>query len=265
MNVLAINGSPRAQNSGTGRILAALLEGMRDAGAGTDLIHVMKLHLEPCTGCYHCWVKTPGRCIHQDDMAEAIARYDRADVVVFGTPVYHCSMTGIMKTFLDRLLPRYEPWLIPHPSLPGLTGHPLRTRGPDRAFLVSTCGFPELDNFDALVTTFRQIARFHGMQYLGEVLRPFAEPLANPRLAQLFTPYFAEVRRAGRALVEQGEVPAEIAQALRRDLVAGGKERLYALANEHWERLQAARTVRPAPFEDQPQPPTARPNRGALP
>lgn len=238
MNVLAINGSPRAQNSGTGRILAALLQGMADGGASTELLHVMKLRIEPCTGCYHCWVRTPGRCIHEDDMERAMGLYGRADFVVFGTPVYHCSMTGIMKTFLDRLLPRYEPWLIPHPTEPGMTGHPTRGTGPNRAFLVSTCGFPEFENFDALVTTFRQIARLHGMRYVGELLRPFAEPLAHPRMASLFASYFDDVRQAGRSLAERGEVPADIARTLRRDLFSGGKERLYALANEHWEHLR---------------------------
>jgi multimeric flavodoxin WrbA len=73
MNVLAINGSPRAQNSGTGRILAALLQGMAEGGAVTELLHVMKLQIKPCTGCYHCWVQTPGRCIHGDGMEPALA------------------------------------------------------------------------------------------------------------------------------------------------------------------------------------------------
>jgi hypothetical protein len=210
---------------------------MEDAGATTELMHVAKLTIEPCTGCYQCWVRTPGVCVHRDDMEQVIETYNAADVVVFGTPVYHCSMTGIMKTLLDRLLPRYEPWLVPHPDLPGMTGHPERGPGPDQMILVSTCGFPECETFDALRVTFRQIARLHGMRYAGEILRTFAEPLANARLAPLFAPYIDAVRRAGQHLIQAGSIPSELATELGRDLFPGGKERLYELANEHWSRL----------------------------
>jgi len=238
MKVLAINGSPRAQNSGTFRLLEALLGGMEEAGATTELLHAKKLNMEPCNGCYQCWVRTPGVCVHHDDMTGVIETYNASDFVIFGTPVYHCSMTGIMKTFLDRLLPRYEPWLIPHPDVPGMTGHPPRWSGPDRMVLVSTCGFPEFETFDALRATFRQIARLHGMRYVGEVLRTFGEPLANARLTPLFSSYLAAVRRAGQHLIESDGIPAELQAELRHDLFPGGKERLYELANEHWSRLR---------------------------
>jgi hypothetical protein len=195
--VLALNGSPRVGSSTTNRILKPLLEGMRDAGARTDLIHVRELNLQSCIGCYTCWVQTPGRCIHADGMERALAAWASADLVVFGTPVYHGCMTGLMKTFLDRLLPRYEPWLIPHPHIEGTSGHPARGPEPDRIVLVSPCGFPGFHNFDALVHTFRHIARMHGMEMAGEILRPFAEPLRLRGLHGLFEDYFDAVRRAG--------------------------------------------------------------------
>ena len=90
MNVLALNGSPRGVKSGTYRILEALLQGMESAGATTSIIHIQKLRLKPCTGCYSCWVDTPGECVHDDAMREAIEADNRTDLVVVGTPVYHC-------------------------------------------------------------------------------------------------------------------------------------------------------------------------------
>lgn len=234
MNVLALNGSPRIAASSTFHILDPLLEGMREAGAATKLIHVRRLRLEPCIGCFGCWIHTPGRCIHEDGMAEAIRAYNDADLVIFGTPLYHGSMSGLLKTFLDRLLPRYEPWLIPHPSVEGMTGHPRRWAGPKRMVLVSGCGFPEIENFDALVHTFRHIARLNGLEIVAEILRPYAEPLSRPELQDLLAPYYLRVREAGTELVVRGGIGEELRDELAADLFPGGKARMYELANDHW-------------------------------
>lgn len=129
MKVLALNGSPRKRASSTFRILDALLAGMRDAGAETELLHLQELDLKPCLGCYTCWVATPGACVYRDrdGMAAAIAAWREADLIVLGTPLYSFSMTGLMKNFVDRLLPELEPWLVPDPDgPPGQTRHPRR-------------------------------------------------------------------------------------------------------------------------------------------
>jgi len=240
MKVLALNGSPRKTVSATHRILEALLAGMRDAGAETELVQLRDLDLRPCIGCYTCWVRTPGDCIHADGMAGAAAAMRQADLVIFGTPLYHYSMTGLMKTFLDRLLPEVQPWLVEDPRSPGLTTHPRRQEPrPQRAMLVSPCGFPEADHFRPLVDTFRYIAARHGWQWLGELLRPGAEPLSRSQLAPLFAGYLARVREAGAALVAEGRIPEPLVEALARDLFPGGRAAFHALANRYWQELQA--------------------------
>jgi len=247
MKVIALNGSPRKRVSATFRILEALLAGMKDAGAETKLVQLAELDLQACVGCYTCWVATPGECIHRDrdGMAGMMAAWREADVVVFGTPLYHFSMTGIMKTFLDRLLPEIEPWLVEDPQAPSRTRHPRRYRGPERAFLVSPCGFPDADQFAPLVHTFRYIAERHHWTWMGELLRTGAEPLSRTALAPLFEPYLANVRRAGSALVREGRIPEALAEALGRDLFPGGRAAFYEQANLFWKDLMA-RHRRPA-------------------
>lgn len=247
MKVLALNGSPRKRISATSRILEALLAGMQDAGAETTLVQLAALDLRTCVGCYTCWVATPGECIHRDrdGMAGIMTAYREADVVVFGTPLYHFSMTGLMKTFLDRLLPELEPWLVQDPHRASWTSHPRRHRGPARAFLVSPCGFPDEDQFAPLVHTFRYIAGRHHWTWMGELLRTGAEPLSRTALAPLFAGYLADVRRAGAALATEGRIPDPLAEALRRDLFPGGKEAFRDQANRFWRDLMA-RHGRPA-------------------
>ena len=246
MKVLAINGSPRAQASSTHSMLEPLLDGMRSEGAEATLLHVRELELESCLGCFHCWTQTPGECIHADGMKDAIEAYRDADLVVYGTPLYHGSMSGLLKTFLDRLLPQYEPWLIPSPHVAGMTGHPRRWIGPRRMLLVSPCGFPEFENFDALVFTFRHMAKLHGQEYVGEILRPFGEPLSRRALRGLFAAYREVVYRAGQEVVRDGTISEETREALRRDLLPGDKQAKYEMANAYWtQRIGSGRDNRP--------------------
>jgi putative sterol carrier protein/putative NADPH-quinone reductase len=245
MKILALNGSPRKTVSATFRILESLLAGMRDAGAKTELLQLRDLDLKQCIGCYTCWVRTPGACIHADGMAGAADAMKEANVIVFGTPLYHYSMSGLMKTFLDRLLPDVQPWLIEDPRRPELTTHPRRGDvRPQRAMLVSPCGFPEPDHFRPLVETFRYIAERHGWQWMGELLRPGAEPLSRTQLAPLFAGYLATVRKVGAALIEQGRIPDDLSQALARDLFPGGRQAFYDLANRYWKDLQERHPAR---------------------
>jgi len=238
MKVLALNGSPRMKASSTYHMLQPLLEGMRAADAETELIHIRKLDLEACIGCYTCWVRTPGECIHKDKdkMAAAMESYNTADLIVFGTPLYHFSMSGIMKTFIDRTLPRIEPWLIPHPDIPDVTFHPERFHKPNKVMLVSPCGFPEFDHFQSLVATFKHMARMERFEYVGEILRPGAEPLSRRSLQGLFTHYYDLLRQAGEGIIREGRISDETQAELRKDLFPDGKQAFYDMAGVYWEQ-----------------------------
>jgi hypothetical protein len=237
MKVLALNGSPRMKASSTYHMLEPLLEGMEKAGAETELTHIRELDLEFCIGCYTCWVHTPGVCIHEDKdrMVAVLESFNTADLVVFGTPLYHFTMSGIMKTFLDRTISRFEPWLIPHTSVPGVTGHPERYDKPESILLVSPCGLPEFEHFDSLVATFRQIARMENWEYVGEILRPGGEPLSRRELQRFLSSYYGLLRQAGEQIILDGRISDELQVELRKDLFPGGKQAFYDLSSAYWE------------------------------
>jgi putative sterol carrier protein len=66
MNVLVINGSPKANDSNSMKLTRAFLDG---TGYDAEVINVSKLKITPCLGCFSCWDKTPGKCVINDDMA----------------------------------------------------------------------------------------------------------------------------------------------------------------------------------------------------
>ena len=117
-----------------------------------------------------------------------------------------------------------------------MSGHPRRWTGPRGLLLVSACGFPEFENFDALVFTFQHMARLHGQDYVGEILRPFGEPLSRRALQGLFGAYYDVVSRAGEEVVNDWAISVQTREALRRDLFPGDKQTKYEMANAFWKQ-----------------------------
>ena len=109
MHVMAINGSPRKEKRSTNHILDPLLEGMQATSATPEVVHLGHLQIKPCLGCFLCWDRTPGKCVQQNDMATGLERPLQADLLVFGTPLYHYNVSGLMKNFIDRTVPSFEP------------------------------------------------------------------------------------------------------------------------------------------------------------
>lgn len=105
-SVLAFQGSPRSHGN-TAQLMESALEGARDAGAETELIHIRSLKMTGCRGCYSCKKKGPlhGKCALKDDMTPLYPKIEKADAILFGSPVYMCAMTPELKMVLDRLFP----------------------------------------------------------------------------------------------------------------------------------------------------------------
>lgn len=248
--ILALNGSPRGSSGSTGRMLAALGRGMAAAGGRVETVDLARLDLAPCRACFACWTRTPGVCALQDDMAALLPRYRDADLVVFGTPLYHYHMTATMKLFLDRTLPLVEPWLVESPHVPGATTHPREDGRPVSALLLSPCGLPEPGHFESLVHFFRFYARRNGWNWLGEILRPTAEVLSRPESETAHAWYYQALERAGRELAAGGTVGPDTARDLGRDLFPGGPAAFRERANRYWAAMRrrgAARGRGPAP------------------
>lgn len=104
-DVLAIAGSPR--KGGNSDILCdEFLHGALDAGHSIEKIYLQDNKIGCCYACYGC--RETGECVQKDDMKELLEKMKQADVIVLATPVYFYTMSGQMKTMIDRTLPRYR-------------------------------------------------------------------------------------------------------------------------------------------------------------
>ena len=107
MKLIAINGSPR-KNWNTATLLKKTIEGARAAGAETELIHLYDLTFKGCTSCFACkLIDSPGkgRCAMKDELTPVLTLIEeQAGALVLGTPIYFGSMSGEMRSCMERLL-----------------------------------------------------------------------------------------------------------------------------------------------------------------
>jgi multimeric flavodoxin WrbA len=106
MKVIAFNGSPRKKWN-TATLLGNALEGAASNGAKTELIHLYDLNYKGCISCFACKTlggKSYGKCAVKDDLTSVFKKVEKADAIILGSPIYWGTVSGEMKSFMERLL-----------------------------------------------------------------------------------------------------------------------------------------------------------------
>ena len=119
MKLIVINGSPRKEWN-TAMLLEKVIEGAKSKGAKTELINLYDLDYKGCESCFLCKTKGSkyyGKCSVNDDLTNIFKRIERSDAIVLGSPIYFGTVSGEMKSFLERLLFPYLTYTTPPQSL----------------------------------------------------------------------------------------------------------------------------------------------------
>ena len=74
------------------------------------MFNLSEITVNQCTGCFSCWLKTPGECIFKDSMEEIYFEIVKADIMILVSPIKTGFISGKIKTFLDRLIPLLLPY-----------------------------------------------------------------------------------------------------------------------------------------------------------
>jgi hypothetical protein len=232
MKILVINASPRMESGNTQVILTPFIIGLKEAGASVDLVVLRKKNIKECTGCFSCYSKTPGRCVHDDEMPAIMEMIKAADMLVLATPIYIDGMTSLAKKFVDRMVTFLDPHFI---SENNRVCHPLRFSFPNKMFLISVCGYPGLHNFDPLVLHFERICKnFHSL-FCGALLRPgIFSILLTKKYPEKIKNILGAIRSVARQLVTDGIVSPETLRAVALDICSS--EELIQTANGFWDR-----------------------------
>ncbi len=98
--VLLLNGSPHPRGC-TATALQEMISVFEKEGIETELIQVGNKNIRGCIACGSCG-KT-GKCVFDDLVNEVAPKFEAADGLVIGSPVYYASPNGTILSFLDRL------------------------------------------------------------------------------------------------------------------------------------------------------------------
>ncbi len=99
--VILLNGSPKA-NGCTATALAEMIKTFKEEGIETELIHIGNKPVRGCVSCGTC--SNSDKCVFDDDpVNETAGKFEEADGLVVGSPVYYGSPNGTVLSFLDRL------------------------------------------------------------------------------------------------------------------------------------------------------------------
>ncbi len=220
MKILAIQGSPRMKKGYTDKCLQTFLAGAKEAGAEVETAYLSKMNIKYCTGCFNCWLVTPGRCIYRDkdDMHGLLQKWRGVDVMIWATPVYIDGVSAQLKTMMDRMLPGALPY-IDDTGEEGHSQHPSRRKAKEKKklLLMSTCGFGEIDNFDPMVMHIK--AAVHNMadyDYAGALLRPMAGSLDEiiNKDTEKIQKVLDAFTKAGKEMVTDGKISEESFKAV---------------------------------------------------
>ena len=170
MNILVLNGSPHV-NGNTVAMVNAFKEGAEGKGHTVEVIQVGTKQIRGCLACEYCHTKGNGKCIQKDDMVPVYEAIDKADMIVFASPVYYWGFTGQMESTLSRFyaypIPRVKKYdLLLSSMSPGV--------------------------YDGIITQYKCVVGYCGAKDMGIITAHDPENKSEAKLA--------EVRKLGESL-----------------------------------------------------------------
>ncbi len=98
--VLLLNGSPKADGC-TATALNEMIKIFKEEGIETEVIQVGNKDIRGCVSCGYC--EKNRKCVVNDLVNEVAEKFEEADGLVVGSPVYYSSPNGTILSFMDRL------------------------------------------------------------------------------------------------------------------------------------------------------------------
>lgn len=236
MRAMIVYGSPRGTNSASHRLGEKFAQGLKESGWEADEITLSQKNIKHCIGCYTCWTKTPGVCVHKDDMAQILPKYENLDLLIIASPLYYYNVTGLMKNYIDRQLPLVTPYLVKSGDT---TTHDARSRSLEnlKVIAISVCGFPEKSHFNALSENMKKI---FGGNLAYELYIPGAEPIANDKGETGYPQLYDLMLYAGKDYGKSGIIKKETLDEFEKitTFSAKDKETFIEGANQFWTASQ---------------------------
>ncbi len=100
MKVLIVNGSPHPEGN-TSIALREVQKTLEKNGVETEFVIIGNQDIRGCIACNYC--KTHGKCVFNDAVNELAPKFEEADGLIVGTPVYYANPNATLSAFMTRL------------------------------------------------------------------------------------------------------------------------------------------------------------------
>lgn len=103
--ILVISSSLRTPSS-SNKLVQEAIKGIKEnKNNKVDFVDLKDFKINFCHGCLAC--QSTGKCVQKDSMEELLLKMQDSEVILFASPIYFYSISGLLKTFLDRTNPIY--------------------------------------------------------------------------------------------------------------------------------------------------------------
>ena len=230
MNILVINGSPKSERSNTMNITKAFLKGF-SSDVRVDFIHLAKLNIKPCAGCYSCWKKTGGKCVIRDDMQTLYEKLSKADIIIESFPLFFFGMPGTMKNFTDRCLPLMQPYMGGRVTDSDVCFHKLRDENmlQKKLVVISSCGY--VDAASVYPALLKQLDMISGGRHTA-ILCPEGEIFASEMAKRQRDGYLRDITKAGKEFSENGRLSDQTLKRLSKPMLS--EQGYSAITSASW-------------------------------
>jgi multimeric flavodoxin WrbA len=112
MKITILNGDSSPDDSDFTKYVSQLKKLYIDQGNEVEVFTLSAMNLKYCIGCWTCWWKTPGRCVHKDDGELIFRSVINADFFIFASPLVAGFTTALLKKITDRLIVLLHPYIL---------------------------------------------------------------------------------------------------------------------------------------------------------
>ena len=191
------------------------------------MVTLADLTINRCISCGQCNTKRQYlRCVHddEDDVRSIFTQMEDADIIIYATPVYVFTISGLMKIFLERM---YALGDIRDLKLNknGLLFHHTHPIGHKPFVTLVCCDNIENETPKNVLSYFRTYAKFKDAEQIGTLVRNAGvltgrgkDPEREKRAPKIFKVYKAYVR-AGHELAAHGHIRRSTQRCANQEIV----------------------------------------------
>ncbi|MGD0789127.1 MAG: NAD(P)H-dependent oxidoreductase [Terracidiphilus sp.] len=111
MRITVLNGDPEPA-SAFDAYLHEVGTRLSASGHEVTVLELRDLDLKGCSGCFGCWLKTPGECVKRDESATVCQAAIGSDLLLLASPITMGFTTALLKRAADQMIPVVHPYLV---------------------------------------------------------------------------------------------------------------------------------------------------------